>query len=189
LRTLVKTHFDIKPLTQKIDRVTKAVVTEFGTLNQDQLNWKPHASVWSIAQNLDHLIVINTTYFNIPKQLRAGNYSLPWMAKFNFMVNFLGKTILKSVEPAAHKKIKTFPIWEPSKSKISGDVVPQFVLHQIQLKDLITNSTDLIERGAVISSPANRAIVYKLEMAFQIIAAHEERHLRQAREVLRLIKK
>ncbi len=182
-------HADIKPIIQQIDHVTKAIVTEFGALDQDQLNWKPNAAVWSIAQNIDHLMVINQTYFGIPQLIRSGHYSLPWIGKITFIVSVLGNVILKSVHPSRRKKLKTFPIWEPSKSKIAIDVVQQFVLHQIRLKDLITNSIDLMERRVVISSPANRNIVYTLEKAFQIIATHEERHLEQAREILRVLKK
>jgi hypothetical protein len=40
----------------------------------------------------------------------------------------------------------------------------------------------------VISSPANKNIVYKLETAFDIIVSHEQRHLEQAKEILQLMK-
>ena len=54
------------------------------------------------------------------------------------------------------------------------------------------NFAELLEwhlaNGVVISSPANKNIVYKLEVAFDIIVSHEQRHLEQAREVLQLIK-
>jgi hypothetical protein len=46
-----------------------------------------------------------------------------------------------------------------------------------------------LEKGTVISSPANKYIVYKLETAFDIIVAHEERHLEQAKEVLSVLRK
>lgn len=79
--------------------------------------------------------------------------------------------------------MKTFPIWEPAISLIRGDILDQFEKHQQALKHLITSSEDLMENGTVISSPANRMIVYKLETAFDIMVAHEKRHLEQAREI------
>jgi hypothetical protein len=45
-----------------------------------------------------------------------------------------------------------------------------------------------VENGTIISSPANKNIEYKLETAFDIIVAHEKRHLEQAREVLKNFK-
>ena len=83
--------------------------------------------------------------------------------------------------------MKTFPIWEPSESQIPPGVLNRFALHQSELKSLIENSADLVQRGVVISSPANKNIVYKLETAFDIIVAHEQRHFEQAKEVLQVM--
>jgi hypothetical protein len=47
----------------------------------------------------------------------------------------------------------------------------------------------LVQAETVISSPANRFIVYKIGRAFDIIVAHEERHLNQAKEVKAFLKK
>jgi hypothetical protein len=54
-------------------------------------------------------------------------------------------------------------------------------------KEIDINSQDLVDKGTIISSPANKIIVYKLEIAFDIIVAHEKRHLEQAREVLQIL--
>jgi len=42
---------------KKIDEVTLGFLETFGDLNIEQLNWKPDAEKWSIAQNIDHLIM------------------------------------------------------------------------------------------------------------------------------------
>ena len=84
--------------------------------------------------------------------------------------------------------MKTFPIWEPTASQIRTDIIQHFEKHQSELKRQIEASKLLIEKGTIISSPANRIIVYKLETAFDIIVSHEQRHLAQAKEVLRLLK-
>ena len=72
---------------------------------------------------------------------------------------------------------------------MSFDVLEKFSKHQAKLKLEIELTEELIETGAVISSPANKNIVYKLQTAFDIIVTHEERHLEQAKEVLDLLKK
>jgi len=169
--------------TKKIDETTNEFKESFGALSVEQLNFKPNAQTWSIAQNIDHLIVINETYYPVINSIREGNYKTPFLAKLGFMVSFLGKTILDAVQPDRKKKMKTFPIWEPAKSEISGDILSRFEKHQTDLKNLITGSKDLLEKRTVISSPANKNIVYKLETAFDIITTHEQRHLAQAREV------
>jgi DinB family protein len=174
--------------TQKIDETTNGFKQSFGKLSAQQLNFKPNAQTWSIAQNIDHLIVINETYYPVIKSLRQGVYKTPFIGKLGFVVNFLGKMILGSVQPDRSRKMKTFPIWEPSKSEIGVDILTRFEKHQTELKNLISGCQDLLEKGTVISSPANKNIVYKLETAFDIITTHEQRHLEQAREVLARLK-
>jgi hypothetical protein len=173
--------------TDEIDKITALFRQRFGALNNEQLNFKPAPSVWSIAQNIDHLRVINETYYPVIRQVRDNTYKYHWMSRFGFMVNFIGKTVLNSVGPDRRKKMKTFPIWEPSQSRIEGDILENFEKHQQQLKEFIVSCSDLLDKGLVISSPANKAIVYKLETAFDIIVTHEARHLEQATEMLKLL--
>jgi hypothetical protein len=179
----------IKNWLHKIDENTAAFQKEFGQLSNEQLNWTPNPKTWSIAQNIEHLIVINDTYLLVIKEVRAGDYKLGWMSKVGFLVRFFGKMILGSVKADRKKKIKTFPLWEPSKTEIKDDILARFTAHQSDLKKLIADSKDLLEKGQVIASPASKKIVYKLEAAFEIIVTHETRHFEQAKEVLALMEK
>ncbi|MCU0451006.1 MAG: DinB family protein [Bernardetiaceae bacterium] len=177
----------MKDWTLQIDEITEHFVANFGTLSSEQLNWKPNPQTWSIAQNIDHLIVVNETYYPVLASLKEGTYKLPFIGRVGFMVSFLGKTVLNAVKPDRKKKMKTFPIWEPATSKVKNDILDKFKKHQGELKKQIETSKDLVEKGTVISSPANRNIVYKLETAFDIIVSHEQRHLEQAKEVLQAL--
>ena len=178
----------MKNWTSILNDITEQSLTEFGKLSNEQMNWKPNPNTWSIAQNLDHLIVVNETYYPILTSLKEGRYKAPFIAKIGFMVSFLGKTILKAVQPDRQKKMKTFPIWEPNTSKISDDILKRFEIHQNVLKQKIEEAKVFAEKGSIISSPANKNIVYKLETAFDIIISHEQRHLEQAKEISELIK-
>ena len=46
----------IKDLITRIDKTTEDFTKSFGSLTPEQMNWKPNPQVWSIAQNIDHLI-------------------------------------------------------------------------------------------------------------------------------------
>jgi hypothetical protein len=94
---------------------------------------------------------------------------------------------LNSVDPIRSKKIKTFPIWEPSNSGVSHGVIERFIHHQEELKKTIETAAPLISDEVVIHSPASKIIVYKLATAFDIIVTHEYRHINQAKELLELI--
>ena len=167
-----------------IDQITQECIFQFGELSEDLLNWKPNQKSWSIAQNIDHLIKINQSYFPIIEDLKAGSYKPPFTAKMGFMVSLFGNMILKSVDPKNRKKVETFAIWQPGQSHFSKDILIVFQSHQNELKKQIKSCKEQIKNGDVIHSPANKNIVYKLETAFDIIVLHEQRHMQQAREIL-----
>lgn len=172
---------------EEIDKLTSRFVQEFSNLSEVELNWKPNSNSWSIAQHIEHLIVINQTYFPVLAELKSGQYKLPFMGRFRFLVNFFGTIVLNAVKPEQKKKIKTFPIWEPSTSNIPGDILERFKIHQTELKNQIRSTEELLKAEVVISSPANRNIVYRLQTAFDIIVTHEFRHLDHANAVLNLL--
>jgi hypothetical protein len=172
----------------RIDEVTNTFVREFGNMTAEALNWKSSPDVWSVAQNMHHLIVINETYYPILKSVRDNTYEMPWIGNIGFMVRFMERVILKSVQPDRRKKMKTFPLWQPASGSFGSDIFETFKKHQEDLKKLISESEDLLKKGTLISSPANKNIVYRLETAFEIIITHETRHLEQARELIRLKK-
>lgn len=169
---------------QQINNISAEFNRQFGHLTTEQLNWKPAPNIWSIAQNISHLIVINKTYFPTFQALINGNYQSPFIAKFGFLVNFFGKSILNSVQPDRLKKMRTFPMWEPEKSAIDEGILSKFTQHQEELISYIPKLVQFIDNGDVISSPANKIIVYKLGTALEIIITHEKRHFAQATEVL-----
>ncbi|MFD2832544.1 DinB family protein [Gramella sp. AN32] len=174
---------------KEIDDITEKFIQKFKDLNKDELNWKLNSETWSIAQNINHLIVLNRTYFSIFDNLKRGKNELPFISKIGFISSFMGKAILKAVSPENKSKTKTFPIWEPEKSEISDNILAEFQVHQNKLKEYIENSNNYLKNKTLISSPANKNIVYKLETAFDIIVTHEKRHLEQAIKVKDLITK
>ncbi len=177
----------IEQLLSEIDKVTEDFTESFSSLTREQLNRKPGLQTWSIAQIIDHIITVNESYYPVLKSVREGTYKLPLISRVGPIVSFFGKLVLKGVQPDRKRKVKTFPIWEPEGSNIPDGIIGRFKKNQTELKALIKDSADLIEKGTIISSPANRNIVYKLATAFDIIVTHEQRHYNQAVEVKELL--
>lgn len=171
----------------QIDKITKEFDDLCNSLTTDELNWKPDADSWSLAQNLDHLIVINQSYFPVLEKLQSGKYKQPFIAKIGFLVSLSEKMILNSVKPDRNRKMKTFSVWEPNSSQIEVSILQQFKEHQDELKGKIIASEELIKKNIVIHSPASKNIVYRLKVAFEIIVTHEKRHLQQVKEILSLM--
>lgn len=160
----------------------------FAGLSSGELNWTPQESAWSVGQIIDHLIRINESYYPVLDQLKGGRNPVPWIAKINFVPPYFGKFILRSVEPERRKKMTTFPLWEPTSSAVGVDVVERFAAHHQTLVEKLDTHQDLFGKGTIISSPANRYVVYPLDTAIEILIQHEKRHYNQALEVMALQK-
>lgn len=184
---LIRVQTEIHNLIGRLNAVTDAFNEMCNNLDSADLNWKPAPAAWSIAQILQHLIQLNTTYFPAFTSLQAGTYRVSWVAKIPFVPRMFGRMILNSVKPQNVRKVKTFPIWDPTHSSINPDTLETFINHQSAFRNWLETLSPLTSKRTYISSPANANIVYSLNDAFQIIVTHEERHLGQARRVLMLI--
>lgn len=171
----------------EIHQLTTEFNASFGHLSPAQLNYKPNSSVWSVAQNIEHLIKVNESYLPTFEQIEAGTYSLSFMGRFGWWRKMCGNMILKSVSPNREKKINTFPIWQPAMSDSSETILEDFEGHQAKIIDAVSRIESHIESGTTISSPANANICYTLSKAIEIIVTHEWRHLAQAKEMIPLI--
>lgn len=168
----------------RLDAVSTAVDDVFAPLNAKQLNWKPNAGTWSIAEILEHLIKVNTSYDVIRDALRDGSYRPSWTARIPFLPRSLGKMIHRSVMPENTTRVKTLPLWQPVTGSVDTRVVQDFIRQQEDLNQWIQSSAEHLDRRTIVHSPANPLIVYPLHLAFDILVTHQERHLAQARGVL-----
>jgi hypothetical protein len=157
--------------------------TSFRGLDSAALNWKLNEGTWSIGQVIDHIIRINESYYPIFEQIRAGTYRVPMIARIGFIPNGIGNILVKSLEPTRKRKIKTFPIWEPAQSGVEADILNRFVAHHETLVEMLQRNESLFGKHIVVSSPANRYVVYPLDRVLDIMVVHEARHYNQALEI------
>lgn len=172
---------------QELASLTREYREAFESLSPQQLNARPRPTSWSIGQIITHVIQVNETYYPIFNQLQAGTYRPPFHGRFGGVVRLFGNLILNSVEPSRKKKSKTLPLWEPATVPVANDLILQFSAHQETLLTHLKRCEPFANEGAVIHSPASKAIVYRLDKAIEIILTHERRHLNQALEVKALL--
>ena len=178
----MKGHPIIKEWEARVAELSASFKDTFGHLSQDQLELKPDTGVWSIADNLRHLIRINESYYPLFEQLKNNELRISKIGKW--MHKLMGKMILNSVQPDRKKKIKTFNIWEPKSFDREGSTLDAFLSHQESFLLELESLNSFIDENPVLHSPANTSICYSLTQAIDIILTHEERHLNQAKELL-----
>src|SRR5688500_18874631 len=102
------TKMTITRLQKELDHLNEQFQSAFAELSPIELNWKPDMKTWSVAQNLDHIITVNESYYPVIESVRKGTYKVPLIGKLPFMTGFFGNLILKAVSPDRRRKSKTF---------------------------------------------------------------------------------
>lgn len=168
-------QMEITSITWEFEKITK-------NLETTEINYQPDPNSWSIAENLSHLIQLNSSYYPIFDQILLGTYKVPFLGKFPFVAKPMGRFLYQAM--SSKTKTKTFAVGKPSVEALREDIVTDFRDHQMEFSAYIQKLEPHFGKGTVIHSPINRLIVYELDQAIDIIIAHEKRHLNQCRNIL-----
>jgi len=156
----------------------------FGHLNAEQLNWKPAADSWSVAQCLDHLISINREYYPVFDRIVKGEYRKTFLHSMPFLPAIFGRLMIKALSPEAQRKLKAPGAARPSSSSIDPQIVDRFIAHQRETLAKMRSLEGSGPAGIIITSPFLSVVVYSLLDTFRLIVAHERRHFAQAQRVM-----
>src|SRR5689334_7045025 len=116
-------------LIARLDAVQAQVQKHFSSCSETQMNWKPGAEKWSIAQCLDHIIKTNQTYFSTFDRILSGSHRLSFFQKINPFKKAIGAMMVKSLGPQPQKKFTAPKIFEPASSNIAPSVIQDFSQH------------------------------------------------------------
>lgn len=173
---------DLPSLVAAVNNIAAEAKSTFGHLSPSQLNWKPSADRWSVAQCFDHLLNSNKGYLPIIDDVLAGKKQTLWQS-MPVLPGLAGKLLLKFVDPASTRKVKAPKRFEPAQSAISASVINDFVEQQTRIAGKMQETEHLDVERIVITSPAASAITYSLMDAYRVIVSHEHRHFQQAKRV------
>jgi hypothetical protein len=173
---------DLRSLISAANEIAADAKTTFGRLSGAQLNWKPSAERWSVAQCFDHLLTTNQGYFPPIEGVLAGIKPTFWQ-RMPVVPGLAGKLLIKSLDPKSTRKIKAPTKFQPAQSDISASVIDDFADQQARIVEKMKATEHLDLDNIIITSPVAAAITYSLMDAYRIIVVHERRHFEQARRV------
>jgi len=153
-------------------------------LADEQFAWQPRAGAWSIAQCIDHLNA--TARFYLPRlddgigsAIRQGMY-----ADGPFKYWWIARVFVSSLEPPPRPRVRTRAALEPPPIRRRHDIMAAFRAYQVQYVDRLRQANGLDLARARVHSPVLKWVVMPLGTGFAAMAAHERRHLWQARRVI-----
>jgi DinB superfamily len=173
---------DLPSLIAAANDIAAEAKPTFGRLTPAQLNWKPSAERWSVAQCFEHLLTTNKGYFPPIEGVIARIKPTFWQ-RMPVLPGLAGKLLIKSLDPKSTRKIKAPAKFQPAQSDISPSVLEDFVDQQAKIVEKMKATEHLDLEKIIITSPIAPAVTYSMMDAYRIIVVHERRHFEQARRV------
>ena len=150
-------------------------------LTEEQLNWKPDATQWSIAQCLEHLAVTSQQFNSYFKQLIEGaRLKWPTNGVIPYRPSLVGGWLIKQVVPETTRKISAPKVFKPSESSSIHDPLGLFLKQQEKFVSFVRASEGVDYNRARLRSPVTPLMRYSLADAFVVTIVHGYRHLAQA---------
>lgn len=194
-----KTNFDhmttqwlineVATITEKNIQLLKA---KFSTLSAAQLNWKPSADSWSIAEVFAHLNEYALFYHNALKtRMNATKFRTP---QLEFASSPLGRSSWVSIKLGKEKNVKrkfSAPkLYDPSRTKslLTGNEFVDFSTKQQEFLTIIEQSLHVNMRKVKVPIALSKLIRFRLGDVLLFVAYHNERHMQQSINITKLPK-
>lgn len=153
-------------------------------LTEEQLNWRPSADKWSVALCYEHLNQTNRMIAGaVDAAIKAGRQAGK-LSEGPFTYGFLSRYFLRIMEPPVKKRYKAPSKFVPQAGKPFAQIRSDWNETHDRLSALLNEANGLDLARIKVPSPISSFIRYPLGMAFWIQAAHDRRHLWQARELI-----
>jgi uncharacterized damage-inducible protein DinB len=171
----------ITQLQQQAQAQQALVQNQFLALNPEALNFKPHATGWSILECLEHLNRYARFYLpHLEKALSApAAAQVPQTIRYSWM----GKKSLELVNPANAKKHKTLKHMNPHNSQLTPAVLQEFLQNQERLLSLLATAPKADLNKKAVPVEFLRLLKMRTGEALEFLVLHQQRHLLQATRV------
>lgn len=173
----------ITSIISDMNAVAQDARATFGSMSNEQLNWKPGEKNWSVAQCLDHIIKTNEQFYPEFGKLLAGGRKNSFWENISPFTAWGGRFLIKAVSEDSKKaKAPSKAIVPPS--DIDAGIVDKFADHISEVNKKIEAIANVDRKKTVVTSPFLVIWTYTLDDAYTVLVEHSKRHMRQAKRVI-----
>ena len=151
----------------------------------ERLTRRPQPDRWSAAECVAHLTLTNQHY---PSLIRGAVEQAP-PGDGPYGMDLRGRFLRWILEPPYRSGVKTMPRMEPPTGESPEQVLAAFLASQEEILKLLEAARGRALEKTTITSPFSKRMRYNAFSCFQILAAHDRRHLWQAEQALAQMKK
>ena len=166
-----------------LEDVAEQAQVTFGALTSGQLNWRPDAKRWSVAQCFEHLLTANRLMRRAADDALDPSRSKPLWQRVPILPGYVGRMMVRSQAPDATRKFMAPSAARPAASDLPGDVVQRFSAQQRESAALAAALDERLAARTVMSSPFLGIVTYSVLDGWRLMVAHNHRHFEQARRV------
>jgi hypothetical protein len=159
-------------------------------LSIGQFNWSPEPGKWSIGQNLAHLTTTNgPDVDSLRRGIEVGRAE-GMTGKGPFYYSFFVRQFISSQEPPVKRKFKAPKYFEPPAEVEPVSLVAEYRRISEELQRLAREADglhlDCVKVDLSAFPPLLRSVIrMPLGARFELLTAHDRRHIAQAGEVRR----
>lgn len=154
-------------------------------MSSEAFNWQPEPGRWSVGECMDHLNTLGSLMLPKLDAAIAQGHAKGLTGDGSFTYGWLGRWWIRTLQPSSRRRIKTPRIFEPSASMLDKEtVLAAFLTLQNDLIKRLHAADGLDLRRVKAPSAAYAWLRLPIGVWFESTAAHEERHLAQARRVV-----
>lgn len=154
-----------------------------GGLSDAQLTWRPASARWSVADCLNHLNVTLSKYLPRIDVMLAQGRAEGTLGRGPFRHPWVGNWFIRTMEPPPRRKLRVPGVFAPVPDVAPATLLPEFRRLHAELLERVAAADGLDLAALRTSSPAARFFNLTLGQCFAALAAHDRRHLWQARQV------
>lgn len=152
-------------------------------LPEEAFNWRTAPGTWSVAECLDHLNVSGRKYLRSIDRSIDDGLGRGLLGTGPFRYGLLERWFVRSMEPPPMFRAKSPKAFVPAPGREPMEVVEEFAALQDHFQRSLARAEGLDLGKVKTRSPVSRYLKFSLGQAFTAMAAHQRRHLWQARNV------
>ena len=182
-----RTLNELERLSDEFQQAASEATVLAARLTDVQFAWKPAAGAWSVGECLAHLNA--TARHCLPKLDEGISQGMDdgLYGEGPFRYGWLDRLTVRASEPPARWHLWSSPrAFRPVPGESRDEILTAFHVFQEQFVDRVRRANGLDLARVRVSSPVARWRHFSLGAAFAVLAAHQRRHLCQARGVAAL---
>ena len=174
---------ELEEVEQQFAQIGEQAKALAGVLTEAQFTWRPAPADWSIQECLAHLTMVGQRQIPIIESAVESARSKGITGSGPFRYGFLERTILRQTEPPVRRKFSAPRRFQPVHGQPVTAILPTFLHVQREFIRLSGRAEGLDLARVKVATPISRWFKLSLGMMLAQQAAHERRHLEQARRV------